>query len=75
MKENGLDAPYKFEKKNSAWWFSLNFSPVDQVEMPFIFLFLELLGPFSMTRICGRVNYLLVKSIFHAMTIGANEAL
>ncbi|XP_057822900.2 uncharacterized protein LOC131035250 [Cryptomeria japonica] len=30
MKENGLDAPYNFEKQDTTWWFSLEFSPVQQ---------------------------------------------
>jgi factor associated with neutral sphingomyelinase activation len=28
MKENGVDAPYVFEKEDSIWWFSLEFSRV-----------------------------------------------
>lgn len=31
MKEDGVDAPYVFEKKDSIWWFTLEFSPVQQV--------------------------------------------
>ncbi|XP_024362547.1 uncharacterized protein [Physcomitrium patens] len=30
MKEDGIDAPYVFEKKSSIWWFSLEFAPVQQ---------------------------------------------
>lgn len=30
MKENGIDAPYVFEKQDSIWWFALEFSPVEQ---------------------------------------------
>lgn len=30
MKENGIDAPYVFEKQDSIWWFALEFSPVQQ---------------------------------------------
>ncbi|KAL2636007.1 hypothetical protein R1flu_007486 [Riccia fluitans] len=28
MKENGLDAPYKFQKRPSIWWFTLEYSTV-----------------------------------------------
>lgn len=31
MKEEGIDAPYVFEKKDSIWWFTLEFAPVQQV--------------------------------------------
>ena len=31
MKEAGLDAPYVFEKRESRWWFSLEFASVQQV--------------------------------------------
>ncbi|KAH9320915.1 hypothetical protein KI387_015554, partial [Taxus chinensis] len=30
MKENGIDAPYNFEKQDTVWVFSLEFSPVQQ---------------------------------------------
>lgn len=35
MKEDGIDAPYVFEKKSSIWWFSLEFAPVQQVHQLF----------------------------------------
>ncbi|CAM6118833.1 unnamed protein product [Calypogeia fissa] len=28
MKEEGLDAPYAFEKKSTIWWFTLDYAPV-----------------------------------------------
>lgn len=31
MKEDGADAPYTFNKKESNWWFSLEYAPVHQV--------------------------------------------
>ncbi|KAJ7542680.1 hypothetical protein O6H91_09G006500 [Diphasiastrum complanatum] len=30
MKENGLDTPYEFDKEQAAWWFCLEYSPVQQ---------------------------------------------
>ncbi|XP_073387205.1 uncharacterized protein [Physcomitrium patens] len=30
MKENGIDAPYVIEKKDSIWWITMEFSPVQQ---------------------------------------------
>lgn len=35
MKEEGIDAPYVFEKKDSIWWFSLEFAPVQQAKESF----------------------------------------
>ena len=31
MKEEGIDAPYVFEKKDSIYWFTMEFAPVQQV--------------------------------------------
>lgn len=31
MKEDGIDAPYVLEKKDSIWWFNFEFAPVQQV--------------------------------------------
>jgi factor associated with neutral sphingomyelinase activation len=36
MKENGVDAPYVFEKEDSIWWFSLEFSRVQSVCLFFL---------------------------------------
>lgn len=33
MKEDGIDAPYVLEKKDSIWWFNFEFAPVQQVHL------------------------------------------